>query len=496
MRKPLVAFGLGLLAGSVTLAEPAPALPTTPRTIAAADLRSDADLLLKAYEALHPGLHRYRTPAEIDAAHASLMREFGRDRTLADAYLAISRFTTFIECGHTYANFYNQGDAVRDALLRSPRVPFEFRWIERRMIVTRSFAETPELRRGTEVLAIDGHPASRILDGLLPYSRADGANTAKRIANLEVQGFDRIEAFDVFFPLVFPRGDGAPFELVVRPAPGAAARKIQVPAMAYDARPQRGGDPDGDANPWEYRDLRPGVGYLRMGNWALYDSKFDWQSYLEEVFADLVARQVPDLVIDLRGNEGGLSVGDVLLAHLTTGDLPAEPVVRKTRYRKVPDEFRPVLSTWDKSFYDWGDAAVDLGDGFFRLTKYDDDPAGAVVRAKAPRYAGRVWVLIGAVNSSATFEFASAIRRNRLGTLVGQPTGGNQRGITGGAFFFMTLPKTGIEVDVPLIGQFPVSSTPLPDAGLEPDVYVQPTVRDIADGRDVELAAVLTRIGK
>ena len=58
----------------------------------------------------------------------------------------------------------------------------------------------------------------------------------------------------------------------------------------------------------------------------------------------------------------------------------------------------------------------------------------------------------------------------------------------------MRLPRTGIEVDVPLIGQFPISPTPRPDAGIEPDVPLRPAVEDIASGRDAELEAVLARI--
>jgi hypothetical protein len=49
-------------------------------------------------------------------------------------------------------------------------------------------------------------------------------------------------------------------------------------------------------------------------------------------------------------------------------------------------------------------------------------------------------------------------------------------------------------VDLPLIGQFPLTTRPVPDAGIEPDVFVQPRVEDIAAGRDAELAAVMERI--
>jgi len=101
-------------------------------------------------------------------------------------------------------------------------------------------------------------------------------------------------------------------------------------------------------------------------------------------------------------------------------------------------------------------------------------------------------VIVDANNSSATFQFAQVVQRNKLGTLVGQPTGGSQRGINGGAFFFLRLPKSQIEMDLPLIGSFPVSAQP--DAGLTPDVLVTPALQDIINRRDVELARILSDI--
>ena len=120
------------------------------------------------------------------------------------------------------------------------------------------------------------------------------------------------------------------------------------------------------------------------------------------------------------------------------------------------------------------------------------------IAPRGRRYEGRVAVLIDAANSSATFQFAQVIKENRLATLVGQTTGGNQRGINGSAFFFVTLPNSRIEVDLPLVGNFVGDERPtgkdipflsIPDAGIDPDVAVMPSIDDILRGMDSELNA-------
>jgi C-terminal processing protease CtpA/Prc len=91
-------------------------------------------------------------------------------------------------------------------------------------------------------------------------------------------------------------------------------------------------------------------------------------------------------------------------------------------------------------------------------------------------------ILIGPENSSATFQFALTARTAGLATLIGQTTGGNLRGINGGAFFFATLPQSGIVFDLPVIGTFP--ERPQPDGGLAPDIAVAAAISDIASGSD------------
>src|SRR5512147_642489 len=120
----------------------APAL-TAATVIPAAALRQDLAILRDAMNTLHPGLLRHASQAEVDAAYAELARELGRDRTLSEVFLALSAYLARLRCGHTQVSLFNQSPAVQEALFQGGRLPFHFRWIGERMVVTRGFGDDP-----------------------------------------------------------------------------------------------------------------------------------------------------------------------------------------------------------------------------------------------------------------------------------------------------------------------------------------------------------------
>lgn len=469
--------------------------PFTANTLlASADLRADLALLRRSYETLHPGLYRYNTPARIAEAFDEVDRYFSEDRSVADAFLALTRLTAGIRCGHSYPNFWNQPDQIDAALFQGrDKLPFEFRWLGGRMIVVADHTPGGDLPRGTEVLSIDGIPTGTILETLLPLARADGSNDAKRVAYLEVRGRARYHAFDILYPLVYPVRDTVFTLSVIRPGE-TDALALEASAMDLDQRRMQGSaDPEpGEADPlWSYEESDE-IGVLSMPTWALFNSKWDARGWTDSLLQDLAGRAVPDLVIDLRGNEGGVDAGNELLARLIDEPIELPVYVRHVRYREVPEDLVPFLDTWDDSFYDRGRAAKGPVDSLFYRLERREDESPSIIRPAAPRFRGRVWVLVGADNSSATFQFALAVKRSGVATLVGQPTGGNRRGINGDSFFFLRLPKTGFEVDLPLVAGFPLTDEP--DAGVEPDILVTPTAADVVNGTDPEMEAVRSRI--
>ena len=477
---------LQLLAAVPWLAVPPPTLAIA----TAPDLAGDIDLLGEIVQTLHPGLLRYNTVAQIGDGLVALKREFVAAPDLAGRYLALSRFLATLQCGHSYANFFNQSPAVASDLFeRKTRLPFAFGWIGSEMVVTADHSGSGRLPRGSVVTAVNGIASADLLRTLLPYARADGNNAAKRRALLGVTGNERIETFDVFHGLIHGAPPRGMHRLHLR-LPSGKDAEVALPALApaerraYLPGPADAGSPN--APLWSWRAMASGVAVLTMPTWAVYDKPWDWQAWLEDRLNSLPGSK--GLIVDLRGNEGGLDCGDLIVERFARSESRLESR-RLVRYRQTPAHLNRYLDTWDDSFRNWGDEAQRFDERYFRLA----DAPNTTLRPRAPHLDVPLAVLIGATNSSATFAFAQRIKALGIGTLVGETTAGNQRGINGGAFFFVRLPASKLEFDLPLIGSFAQAS--VPDAGIEPDLRAQTTVDDITAGRDPQLAAALALLG-
>jgi C-terminal processing protease CtpA/Prc len=211
----------------------------------------------------------------------------------------------------------------------------------------------------------------------------------------------------------------------------------------------------------------------------------DWRGFLDSAFALLAERNASHLILDIRGNEGGADeVTELLLRRLLTAPPPPDSMRSFVRYVRVPDTLGVHLSTWDDAIRDLSGLVVPAAGGMHEL-KQDRIPP----QPDASPFRGRLSMLVDEANSSATFYLADIVRRTGRGQLIGRTTGGNRKGMNGGRFFFLRLPGTGIEVDIPLVGGFPQASRP--DGGIEPDIRVPLLPEDLLGGRDRDLEAAL-----
>jgi C-terminal processing protease CtpA/Prc len=196
-------------------------------------------------------------------------------------------------------------------------------------------------------------------------------------------------------------------------------------------------------------------------------------------------------VIDIRDNEGGDgAIGGKLLTHLLKQPLKFVPDQSITNYERVPYPIVRYLDTWDYRFFD-RTGQVEKVSGGTASGKYQVKARAGVeqvIEPVAKPYPGRVFLLVSAENSSATFQLALLTQKGQAATLVGQHTGGNLRGLNGGQLTWATLPHSGVAVDIPLLAARYTDSTP--DASVVPDVLVQRSFDARRAGRDQELETV------
>ena len=466
-------------------------------TVVSSDaLLEDFAIMHRALDTLHPGLLRYNTPDDLELHWSMLRNEFSRDQTVRNAYLLISGFTASIGCGHTYPNPYNQSPSIKQEVLGgSDKLPFAFQIVDNRMFVTKDASDGRQLGSDVEIVTIDGVTVSDILETLLHYVKADGANNQKRIHDLQVFGSAEFEAFDVYFPLLFPPNDGS-YDLTVRDRNSEDVHDVSLKSISAAKRTALIQDrydtlPDSDDELWEFKHLDVKTAYLKLGTFVTWHMTMNWSKFLRDAFEELRTRQTPNLVIDIRGNEGGEdAVYKYLLRNIATEPIIAPLSRELLKYDEVPEDLRGYLDTWDSSFYDRRLKVESAGSGFFTWRSKPVANRG-IVPVRAP-YRGRVFLLINSANSSGAFLLAHSARKSSLATLVGQTTGGNLRGINGGQMFFLRLPNTGIEIDVPLIGYYPEKE--IPDSGLAPDILVPRSIEGVLGGEDPELEIVLEAI--
>ncbi len=465
-----------------------------PEALNAEQAAQDARILKRTLQALHPALTKYKTQAEMDAAFARFEQRAGNSRNAGDLYLAATELAANIRCGHTWTNVLNQEGAAKAALLnRTDKLPFTLKLIAKRWRVLAS--ADLSISAGDEILAVNGHTATAMINKMMPYLRADGSSDGKRLQQLNHDRGDYSQ-MDIVWPLLSPPQNGQ-YRLDLRQANG---RRVQLDVKATTlairdaALASQGIKPASEQ--WTLR-IDGDTAVMTLPTFSFWNSDFDWSDFIDKAFAELQSKRVAYLVIDIRANEGGDgAIGGKLLSHLIRKPFSFVSDQSTTNYERVPYNLARYLDTWDFGFFDRTGQVEKITEGT-AAGKYRFLPNAAkkqIIEPVAKPYAGKAYLLISAENSSATFQLAMLTKLSGAATLVGQRTGGNQRGLNGGQLAWVVLPNSGVAVDIPLLATTYIETTP--DASIDPDIAVEPRFEASAKGQDVEMQKVAALISK
>lgn len=445
--------------------------------------RADLALFRRAIEELHPGLGRYVPAEEFAGACDALAERLEPGTTDLDLYRELSLVAAGLRCGHTRV----EGPAWLDERRRGEptHLPFRFRLFDRRMHVVVAPAASA-LAPGTEVLAIEGRPVAELIGAIAATVPIDGWTDSIRASRLEAAYEYEDSGFDHYLPLWLGFRDR--YRVTLRASEDAAEFERDLGALTLDGWKALADDGPRDfADAVSWKILEDGTALLRVDTFVNYRRTVDAEATFLRAFEALHEADCERLVLDLRACGGGSSdVGWTLARFLI--DEPIEFTgERWVRARGVGD-LRPHLTTWDESLFDPPAELLEpRGDGTFRL-RLGPTPA---LEPHPARFEGPITVLIGPYNASgSTMLLARLVESGAVRTL-GEPTGGSAEGPTAGTIFFLTLPSSGIRVNVPVVRESSGARTFRPGLGIAPDVLVSTTLADVLAGRDPVLEAAL-----
>lgn len=342
---------------------------------------------------------------------------------------------------------------------------------------------------GAEIITLNGHPTAEFVKEFLAIFPSDGSNVTHKYWGLTASRW-----LTRYFYILYDYSESYQVEYLPMGEKDKKTANLQglVFDKLLDIREER--YPITKQPPAEFK-LSPEeqTAYLRITSFdkeRLGNNKIDFPKFLEKTFQNLAENQTKNLILDLRNNGGGTDeYGKLLFSYFTNQEFDYYESLRMNKesydffkYTNRPDMKAPK-----------GMLRAN-GDGTFDNIQH---PNVGKQKPASPAFSGNIYVLIDGGCFSTTSEFLSLLHYHTKAIFIGEESGGGYYGNSSGPTPEMKLPNSKVRLEIPLMKY----STAVKDyqylnRGLIPQHVVVPTIKDLVEGKDIELDFVKDLIKK
>ncbi|WP_077923020.1 S41 family peptidase [Spirosoma sp. 209] len=459
----------------------APAQLLTP-----AQTHADLTFLKRKLDMLHPGMGYYTSEARMEQLYDSLYNRLTDPMDYLAFYRHVSPLVTAIKDGHTNLNHR------KSYIGRTTRfIPFYIRPVGDQYFISHNVSPDTTLRRGTELLTINGRPVADLHRELMnaDHSGSDGDNLTGRRQWSLVQFADYYAAW---------YGSADSIRITYRFPDDTLIRHTSLRCPTLNGfravlhkryRHEISNRPNLSVR---IVDTLTQTAVLRvstfMGLKKTDPLQLAFNRELKKAFRQLRKDNVQNLIVDMQGNGGGIVLNS---ARLLRYWMPKPFTIMQ--HEEMKRAARAELVTrWNP-----------LSALNFSLHYRQDKRGGFASRSGHKRFRprqrlafrGNLYFLMNGASFSATTSVLAKTLDAGLGTFVGEASGSAYWGDFAGHFKTVTLPNSRIQVRIPLKKLYhAVDPGRANGFTVEPDFVVTRSYDDLMTNRDYILDYTLRLI--
>ncbi len=455
----------------------------------AESLRKDYTLLREIMERFHPALYWYTPKDSMDYYFDQYYKAITDSMTLQQfGFKILAPLTTKVRCGHTSFNYppgYNKWQRKHD----QPSFPLFMKiWPDTMVLTVNLNKKDSLLQSGMLINSVNGLSVQQLTDTLFQFMPADGYS--------ENVNYIRLSAA---FPYYHRNIMGLSKKYVVGYTDSAGVEKSDTVPIFYPGTDSvarklirtrnKQIDPEQKAKKWEdIRSMQLDTAHqLALMTINSFGNKGRLPAFYKKSFKNLRKKNIPNLVIDLRGNGGGKVNNYTSLAKYvrnTPFKVADTAVAMHNGLAHYNRYFRSGLINSFILFF----VTKKKEDGNYHFSYWEKHVFNP---RKKNHYKGNVFVLINGPTFSASTLFAHTVKGQSNVTLVGEEAGGGWHGNSGILIPDVVLPKTKMRVRMPLFRLVQYNHVPKDGRGVMPDIYVPPTVENVRKHIDGKMQKVV-----
>jgi len=449
----------------------------------------DITYLKRKLDLLHPGMGHYTPEARMEQLYDSLYNSLTGPVNYLTFFRHISPLVGALKDGHT-----NLSHRRAWAGKHTRFIPFYIRLVGDRYFISHNASADTSLRRGTELLSLNGRPVADVHRELMnaDHTGSDGDNVTGRRQWSMVQFADYYAAW-------FGSVDSVriTYRLRGRLASDTLTKTLRCPTLSgfravMNRRYHREADRRSNLSV-QIVDTLSQTAVLRVSSFMGLKKNDPFQlAYnrrLKQAFRTIRAQHVQNLIVDMQGNGGGIVLNS---ARLLRYWMPKPFAIMQHEEMKRAARAE-LITRWNP-----------LSALNFSLHYRADKSSGGFASRSARRlfrprrrmaFRGNLYFLMNGASFSASTSVLAKTLDAGLGTYVGEASGSAYWGDFAGYFKTVTLPNSKIQLRIPLKKLYHAVR---PDQAngftVEPDFVVARSYNDLLSNRDYVLDYALRLI--